>query len=121
MPRSRQAYLADIIDACDTIDLALSGVDTDGYLSNRVIRSAVEREFIIIGEAVMSLGRTDPDLASRITHVRLIVGFRNRLAHDYAAIDDEAVLRIAQHDVPGLRDEVRSLLSEIASEGGPAA
>ncbi len=115
MPRSREAYLADIIDSCDTIDLALSGVDTEAYLSNRVIRSAVEREFIIIGEAVASLERLDPDLASRVTHARLIVGFRNRLAHDYAAIDDEAVLRIAQHDVPVLRDEISKLLTEIAS------
>lgn len=117
MCRHRRAYLADIVDACETVDLALSGVDTDGYLSNRVIRSAVEREFIIIGEAVSSLSRIDPDLTSRITHARLIVGFRNRLAHDYAAIDDEAVLRIAQHDAPVLRDEVRSLLSEISPEG----
>jgi uncharacterized protein with HEPN domain len=53
----------------------------------------------------------EPDLASRITHARLIVGLRNRLAHEYAAVDDEAVLRIAQHDVPVLRDECRVLLS----------
>ena len=110
MPRSREAYLADIIDACDTIDLALARVDTDGYLADRVIRSAVEREFIIIGEAIASLSRMNPELAARITHARLIVGFRNRLAHDYAAIDDEAVLRIAEHDVAVLRDEVRALL-----------
>lgn len=115
MPRSREAYLADIVESCDTIDLALTGIDTENYLANRVIRSAVEREFIIIGEAVASLGRLDAELASRITHARLIVGFRNRLAHDYAAIDDEAVLRIAQHDVAVLRDECRLLLGQIES------
>ncbi len=114
MARSREAYLADIIEACDAIDAALLGVDVDAYLSNRVVRSAVEREFIIIGEAIASLARMDADLAGRITHARLIVGFRNRLAHDYAAIDDEAVLRIAQRDVPALRDEARSLLAEIS-------
>ena len=118
MPRSREAYLQDIIDACDTIDLALARVDTDGYLADRVIRSAVEREFIIIGEAIASLGRMDPEFAARITHARLIVGFRNRLAHDYAAIDDEAVLRIAEHDVAVLRDEVQALLSELAPSDG---
>ena len=114
MPRSREAYLADIIDACDTIDLALTGVDTSRYLSDRVIRSAVERQFITIGEAVASLTRIDPEFASRITQARLIVGFRNRLTHDYAAIDDEAVLRIAEHDVPVIRDEARALLSEFS-------
>jgi uncharacterized protein with HEPN domain len=118
MPRSREAYLSDIIAACHTIDLALARVDTEGYLSDPVIRSAVERQFIIIGEAIASLARTDPQFASRITHARLIVGFRNRLAHDYAAIDDEAVLRIAQHDVPVLHDEIRALLSESSSSGG---
>jgi uncharacterized protein with HEPN domain len=111
MPRNSEAYLVDIIESCDTIEFALAGIDVEGYLSNRVIRSAVEREFIIIGEAVASLGRLEPDLASRITHARLIVGLRNRLAHEYAAVDDEAVLRIAQHDVPVLRDECRVLLS----------
>ena len=117
MPRSREAYLADIVDACDSIDLALFGADVEIYLSNRVIRSAVEREFIIIGEAIASLGRADAEFAARITHARLIVGFRNRLAHDYAAIDDEAVLSIAQHDVPVLRDEVCLLLAEISALG----
>jgi uncharacterized protein with HEPN domain len=117
MPRSREAYLADIIDACDSIDVALFDVDVESYLSNRVVRSAVEREFIIIGEAIASLARMDADFAARITHARLIVGFRNRLAHDYAAIDDEAVLRIAQHDVSVLRDEVRSLLAEASASG----
>jgi uncharacterized protein with HEPN domain len=115
MPRSREAYLADIIDACDSIDAALSGVDVETYLANRVIRSAVEREFIIIGEAIASLAREDADFAARITHARLVVGFRNRLAHDYAAIDDEAVLRIAQHDVSVLRHEIRVLLEEIST------
>lgn len=119
MPRSTRAYLVDIVEACDGIDLALAGIDGSAYESNRVVRSAVEREFIIIGEAIASLARTDPALAARITHARLIVGFRNRLAHDYAAIDDEAVLRIAQRDVPVLRGEVRALLEEVLPGDGP--
>ncbi len=76
-----------------------------------MIRSAVECEFLIIGEAIVALARLEPDLASQITHSRLIVGFRNRLAHEYSVIDDEAVLRIAQWDVSVLRDECRALLA----------
>jgi len=111
MPRSTKAYLADIVDSCDAIEKAISGIATEDYLSNRLVRSAVEREFLIIDEALVSLGRLEPDLASQITHARLIVGFRNRLAHEYSAIDDEAVLRIAQRDVPVLRKECESLLA----------
>jgi uncharacterized protein with HEPN domain len=115
MPRSTEAYLADIIESCDAIETAISGIDTAAYFSNRLVRSAVEREFLIIGEAIVSLSRLEPELASQITHARLIVGFRNRLAHEYSVIDDEAVLRIAQRDVSVLRDECRTLLARAQS------
>jgi uncharacterized protein with HEPN domain len=110
MPRSALAYLADIIDACDGIALALDGVDLARYQANRVIRSAVEREFITIGEAANSLTRLDPTLVAGISHAGKIVAFRNRLTHDYAAIEDELVWAIAYRDVPLLRGECSVLL-----------
>jgi uncharacterized protein with HEPN domain len=113
MPRSSQAYPADIVESCEVIELALSGIDTESYLANRVIRSAVEREFMIIGEAVASLGRTirESSVPALAYTSRLERDERKRIAHEYAAIDDEAVLRIAQHDVPILLDECRVLLA----------
>ncbi len=55
MPRDVRAYLADIIEGCDAIVAALSGLDLDSYKSSRLVRSSVEREFIIIGEAASVL------------------------------------------------------------------
>jgi uncharacterized protein with HEPN domain len=52
-------------------------------------------------------------LADGISHARLIVGFRNRLVHEYPQIDDEAVYSIAQHDVPVLRAECEALLGQV--------
>jgi uncharacterized protein with HEPN domain len=113
MPRNSAAYLCDILDACDAIAEALDGVDLGMYSSKRPIRSAVEREFTIIGEAIAVLSRRDPALAKRITHSRLIVGFRNRLVHEYPQIDAEAVYAIAQHDTSILRKECVLLLQEV--------
>ncbi len=110
MPRSVLAYLADIIEACDTIDLALHNLDLAGYESDPIVRSAVERQFITIGEAANSLSRLDSGLAQRISHVSMIVGFRNQLTHDYPSIDDEIVWGIAAHEVPVLRSECAALL-----------
>jgi hypothetical protein len=62
------------------------------------IRSTVDREFTIIGEAIAVHSRRDPALAKLITHSRLTVGFRNRSVHEYPQIDAEAVYAIAQHD-----------------------
>jgi len=113
MPRSTAAYLADVVDACDAISEALAGVDLATYRERRPVRSAVEREFTVIGEAIAALGRRDPGLATRISHARLIVGFRNRLVHEYPQIDDEAVYSIAQHDVPVLRAECAEFLEQV--------
>ena len=57
--------------------------------------------------------RRDPALAARISHARLIVGFRNRLVHEYPQIDDEAVYAIAPHDAPVLRAECAALVEQV--------
>ena len=112
MPRSALAYVEDIVGACDTISLALEGLDLTGYQGDPIIRSAVERQFITIGEAVNSLSRLDAELAASISHALMIVGFRNQLTHDYPSIDDEIVWGIAVHDVPVLRGECAAILAE---------
>jgi uncharacterized protein with HEPN domain len=113
MPRSVLAYLRDIVDACDSVVITLNGVDVDAYLANRTVRSAVEREFTIIGEAVNAISRHDPELVDRISNARKIVGFRNQLVHDYVAIKDEIVWAIAQHDAPVLREECLALIDNL--------
>ncbi|MHB9116157.1 MAG: HepT-like ribonuclease domain-containing protein [Thermoleophilia bacterium] len=42
-----------------------------------------------------------------------IVGFRNQLVHDYAAIIDATVWAIASHDAPVLRSECAALIEEL--------
>jgi uncharacterized protein with HEPN domain len=109
MPRSAAAFLVDVVDACDGIAEVLRGVDLEKYRTTRPIRSAVEREFTIIGEAVSALARRDPELAAGISRARLIVGFRNQIVHACSQIDDETVYAIARHDVPALRAECVAL------------
>ncbi len=117
MPRSVAAYLADILDACDAIEAVLHGIDLNEYLELRSIRSSVEREFIIIGEAVAGIRRANAELAERISDARVIVGFRNVLTHDYAAVDDEAVYGVATEDLGLLRRECSELLELVEGTG----
>ena len=113
MPRRSAAYLVDIVEACDGLAEVLTGVDLDTYRARRSVRTSVEREFTIIGEAIAVLTRRDPDLAAQISHARLIVGFRNRLVHECPQIDDEAVYAIARRDAPTLRAECAALLGQV--------
>jgi hypothetical protein len=63
-------------------------------------------------EAVASLTRLEPSLSERISHSRRIIGFRNQLAHDYAAVNDTVVWAIALGEVPVLREECQAILAE---------
>ena len=74
--------------------------DFDGDL---MLRSAVERQFEILGEALNRLDHLDATLAARIPDLRQIVAFRNILIHGYAVIDRARVWRAAQDDLPPLR------------------
>jgi uncharacterized protein with HEPN domain len=73
MPRDERAYLSDILEACEAISAAVQGMDLATYQSTRLVRSAVEREFIIVGEAVAALARVAPATFSAITRARRIV------------------------------------------------
>jgi len=118
MPRDARAYLSDILESCDAIATATAGLDSEGYLASRLVRSSVEREFTIIGEAIVVLSRKSPEVFAAITQARRIVAFRNQLTHEYPVIDDEAVWVIARRDVPVLRSECGDLLAGLESSAG---
>ena len=113
MQRDARAYLWDIVDACSVIEMLLTDVAQDEYVASRLLRSAVEREFITIGEATAALSRTAPALFSRLTDGRRIVDFRNQLTHEYRHTDDHVVWLVARNEVPVLRQECEGLLAEV--------
>lgn len=79
MPRSPLAHLYDIIDCCAAIETAMHDVDLATYKGNRLVRSAVEREFTIIGEAIGSLKRLDPENPQRYPASTRSSGFASDL------------------------------------------
>ena len=60
-------WLQDIADACALIRRATQDQSLVGYEQDAVVRSAVERNFEIIGEALNRIRRTDPETPSMTT------------------------------------------------------
>ena len=73
-----------------------------------MLRRAVEREFEIIGEALNSLDKLDPNI--EISSKRQIIGMRNRVIHGYDKIDDEIIWGTIVRHITVLKSEVANLL-----------
>ncbi len=82
------------------------------YERDMMLRSAVERQFITIGESVSLLSKAESEVVSRISLYRGIVDFRNRLVHAFFRINDGVVWQIVIGLLPVLRAEVTELIRE---------
>jgi uncharacterized protein with HEPN domain len=105
-------YLWDARRAAERIARFTTGRSFNDYLADEMFRSAVERQFAIVGEALAGLRRSDPSLAAAITDLPRIVAFRNALVHGYATVDDRLVWGLVERDLHLLLDTVTRLLAE---------
>lgn len=80
------------------------------YEADELLRSAVERQFEIVGEAMNQLARVDPAVAGRIPELPRIVSFRNVLIHGYASVDNRLVWGVIEAHLDALRAALERLL-----------
>lgn len=118
MTIATKKLLLDVRDAGESILQPTAGKSLAEYSADRFFRRAVEREFEIIGEALNRIDRFDPPTSARISELRLIVDFRNRIIHGYDTVDDTVVWGIVEKYLPLLIEEVADRLD---ADGGAAA
>ncbi|PNY82505.1 DUF86 domain-containing protein [Deinococcus koreensis] len=116
MPPKTRKWLEDVQAAAGLIASFVAGHTLEEYRRSALLRSAVERQLEVIGEAVNRIARHDPGTAARISHHRRIVDFRNQLSHGYDLIDHGLVWRVVQDNVPQLMSEVTALLAALPEE-----
>ncbi len=103
-------YLSDIIRAIELIEIFMDGVDDfDEYVDDLKTKSAVERQLGIIGEAVNNFRKIE--LEFQLTNTRDIIGFRNRIIHNYDEVDETLVWAIIHNHLPFLKEEAEEGLS----------
>jgi uncharacterized protein with HEPN domain len=88
-------------------------VSLEQYESDRTLQRVTERLVEVIGEAVYRVHRSEPDLAEELPEAAKIMGIRNRIAHGYDALSDEAIWLAATVGVPDLDQKVASMLERV--------
>ena len=83
------------------------------YESDAMLRSAVERQFEIVGEALNKLSKADPETAAQVPDLPRLVAFRNILIHGYATIDSAIVWEFATSKVDGLIAALDGMLEDV--------
>lgn len=112
-------YLWDARRAAEKIARFTAARTFDDYVSDELLRSGVERQFEIVGEALSGLRRVDPALASQVPDLARIVAFRNVLIHGYATVDDRLVWGVVEDGLPTLLTTLTLLLVAAEERPGP--
>lgn len=110
--RDRRAFLWDMLQAARSIKSFVAGKTLEDYQRDELLRSGVERQFLIIGEALSQATRLFRDFEEQISDASRIIAFRNRLVHGYASVADDVVWAIVQDELPRLETDVEALLQE---------
>ena len=96
-----RALIQDMLDSSRAVVEMCAGLTYEVFCSDRKTRRAIEREIEIVGEAARHLSRPFQDAHPEIPWAR-ISATRHRLAHEYGAIQNEILFRIATFHVPEL-------------------
>lgn len=99
--KSPESYLFDMLEAARKIERFIAGYNEVRFMQDEKTISAVERQFMIIGEAAKHTG---PSLRERFPDIdfRLATAMRNFIVHQYDRVDAEKVWRTVKEDLPGL-------------------
>lgn len=110
MTEKDNKYLSDIFSAIELIESFMIGINSyNDYVGDFKSKSAIERQLLIIGEAVNKFLKENPD--NKLEHAIQIIGLRNRLVHAYDGIDDSIIWNIVIRHLHALKIEVKNKLN----------
>ena len=102
MPPDSRKWLWDATEAAQSILRFSAGKTFEDFRSDDLLRAAIERHFIILGEALGRLRQNDPQTASRLPDLGRAVALRNLLVHAYAEVDEGIVWGVVTGSLPAL-------------------
>ena len=104
-----EKYLYDILESISAIRQFSVGMkDYSDLVKKHLERSAIERKFEIIGEALRKAENIDRKIAIR--NIKEIKDTRNIIVHDYDGINYRIIWNVIKIHLNDLEEDVRMLL-----------
>jgi len=109
MQPSPLEYLRHMLDETQYLMDQKKGMNKEQFLQDATLKRAFVRSIEIIGEASK---KVPPDLKKRHPNVnwKTIAGMRDRLIHDYLAVDYEIVWDVVESKISALREDILMIL-----------
>lgn len=110
--RSSKLLIEDILEAANKIKEYSAGHSFESFSNDSKTIDAIIRNFEIIGEAA---NRIPIDFKEKHQHIEWyrIIGFRNRIVHDYMGVDLSIVWHISENFLPKLTTDLRHILNTL--------
>ena len=112
MKRNPKKYLFDMLDACQFLLAMTQGKSIKDYKTDRIFRSAIERELQIIGEALRQLESVAPQVAKRVPEHERIIRFRHVIVHGYDTVKPQSVWEVIEDKLEPLRVALQRMLDD---------
>ena len=105
-------FLQDIQNSVTKIFKYTANIDYQEFISNDMVKDAVERNFEIIGEAVKNLSE---DFRNKYPNIpfKQIAGMRDKLIHDYFGVDYEIVWKTITDKLPEFSKNIKNLIADL--------
>ena len=87
--------------------------DAADYAGNLLVRSAVERQLEILGEACARALAYAPGLRERVPEAALAVALRNRVIHGYDRVENQIVFDTVKRDLAPLVEKIDAELARL--------
>lgn len=116
LPEGRDpAYLHDMLTAARNITHFVAGKSRQNYEENLLLRSGVERQIEILGEAARRVSTAFKGAHPEVPW-RRIVAQRNVLIHEYDEVLDVEIWDVASVHVPALVPQLEVLVPPLPPE-----
>jgi uncharacterized protein with HEPN domain len=112
--RNFRLLLEDIKEATENILEYTAEMNYDSFCKDKKTKDAVVRNFEVIGEAS---NRVPTEIQTEYPTVpwRRMIGFRNRIIHEYFGIDFQILWQIIQDNIPDLLAQINEVIISLKS------